>query len=100
MRADRAYDPGRHPWLDTGTFPAFRIEGNYFDHYAPTTGSARAIWTQVFLRVVIGQANRMTLSLDDSPVSLDDLREEFRYPIDGLVEVIVVADDQVVPLFP
>lgn len=100
MRADRAYDPGRHPWLETGTFPAFRIEGRYFDHYAPTTGSARSIWSQVAVRVTIGQANRMALNLADSPASVEELREAFRCPIEGLEEVLALADERIVHLFP
>ncbi len=100
MRADRAYDPARHPWLPTGTFPAFRIEGAYVDHYAPTTGSARSIWSQVAVRVAIGQANRMVLNLADSPVCLEDLREAFRRPVEGLVEVLVITDEGIVHLVP
>lgn len=97
---DRAYDPRRHPWLSGPTFPAYRIEGEYFDHYAPRTPSARSIWSQVCVRVTIGQANRMVVNLTDSAVSVEDLREQLRHPIDGLVEVLAVTDDGVVHLFP
>ena len=38
--------------------------------------------------------------MDDSPVTLDALREQFRYPIDGLQEVIVVRGGDVIPLYP
>jgi hypothetical protein len=41
------------------------------------------------------------LNLDDSNVSLYDLRKELRdYPIPGLKEIIVIRKGRVIPFFP
>ena len=98
--ARHGYDVERGPVTPGPKNPDFRIEGKIFDNYAPTADKARAIWTEIGSKISRGQTERVVLNMDDSPVTLDALREQFRYPIDGLLEVIVVRGGDVIPLFP
>ncbi|MBI1930891.1 hypothetical protein HYR99_42420 [Candidatus Poribacteria bacterium] len=82
--------------------PDYRIEGRIFDNYAPSTSRARNIWDSIRKdKVAKGQANRIILNLDDSTVTLADLRQQFHdWPMPGLKEVIVVRDGRVIPFWP
>lgn len=102
--AQRGYRVEQNPQIPGGNVPGvkhpdYRIGGEYFDNFAPTTGSARNIWTTVEGKVSSQQARRIVLNLDDSKVSIDALRAQFRdWPINGLEQVLVVQRGQVFPL--
>ncbi len=98
--AQHGYDIERGPATPGPKNPDYRIEGKIFDNYAPTADKARNIWDGVRRKITDEQTERVVLNLDDSAVSLNALREQFRYPIDGLLEVIVVKGGDVIPLFP
>jgi hypothetical protein len=84
-----------------GKQPDYRIEGRIFDHFAPTSPKARNISATLEQKINTGQADRFVLNLDDSAVSLDDLRKQFTdYPPAGLKEIIIVKGGQVIPFFP
>lgn len=82
--------------------PDYRIEGEIFDCTAPARDtSARSVWTTVKHKVRSEQASRAVLNLDDSGLTIDQLRTQFQdWPISGLEEVMVVRGGQVIPLFP
>lgn len=82
--------------------PDYRIEGKVFDCTAPARDtSARSVWTTVKHKVKSEQAPRAVLHLDDSGLTIDQLRTQFRdWPISGLEEVLVVRGGEVIPLFP
>jgi hypothetical protein len=96
------YDVEQHPVVPGGKRPDYRIEGRTFDCYAPSSGRARNIATNVAEeKVWAGQADGIVLVLDDSSVSLEALRTQLsHFPIAGLREIIVVWGNRVVPFFP
>ena len=59
------------------------------------------IATEIDKKVSKNQADRIVLSLEDTPVTADQMREQFRnWPIEGLKEVIAVKDGRYVWLWP
>lgn len=89
------------PTQPNGKRPDYRIEGELFDSYAPSTSNARNIADTIKGKVESGQADRIVLNLDDSSVSLDAMRQQITdYPVPGLREIIIVKDRSVVPFFP
>ena len=99
--AQSGYDIEQNPAVPGKKRPDYRIEGKIFDNYAPSNSNPRNIWKEVGKKVSKGQADRIVLNLDDSAVGLDALRTQFAaWPIDGLQEVLVVWNGQVIPLTP
>lgn len=96
--ADRA----RNPWLDRRKNPDYKIEGEIFDALTPRAGtSARNIASRIQEKVDDGQARRIVLNMEDSTVTLEQLRAQLQqYPIPNLQEIIVIRDGRVIPLFP
>lgn len=47
--------------------PDFRIEGRIFDCYAPTSSNVRNLWSNIEIKVVAGQADRIVVNLHDPP---------------------------------
>jgi len=89
--ARSGFDVERNPTVPGDKNPDYLVNGEIFDNYAPTSSSARNIWTTAEGKVTSGQTNRLILNLDDSKVSLDALRSQFNdYPIEGLEEVLIV----------
>ena len=81
--------------------PDYRIEGEIFDGYAPRTSDLDTVMNKFGRKVRSRQATRMVLNLDDSPISMEMLRQRLNdRPIQGLQEVIVLKGGDVIPLFP
>jgi len=79
--------------------PDYRINGHLFDNYAPSTSSARNIWTTVQGKVQNEQARRIVLNLDDSKIAMETLQQQFRnWPIEGLEQILVIRQGQVLNL--
>jgi hypothetical protein len=93
--AEAGYDIEQLRELPNQKNPDYRIEGQIFDGYAPTTANVRNIWTYVKdAKVGSGQADRVVIILDDpaAQASPDAVRQQFQdYPIPGLQEVKVIA---------
>ncbi|MER6080288.1 putative T7SS-secreted protein [Streptomyces sp. NPDC001833] len=101
--AKQGYDVEQSPGtMPNGTKPDFRIEGEIFDNYAPTSSSPRSIWSAVEKKVDKGQTERVVLNLGDSNADLGALRKQFHdWPKSGLKEVLVIdRAGNVVPLYP
>ncbi|WP_181234175.1 toxin TcdB middle/C-terminal domain-containing protein [Enhygromyxa salina] len=99
--ASKGYDVVQNPTVSGPKNPDYRINGEIYDNYAPTTASSRNIWSTVLGKVEDEQANRLVLNLDDSAVKLDDLAKQFQtWAIPGLVEVLVVRNGSVSRLWP
>ncbi|MFJ2605657.1 putative T7SS-secreted protein [Streptomyces sp. NPDC087425] len=99
----QGYDVEQSPGtMPNGTKPDFRIEGQIFDNYAPTSGSPRSIWTAVEKKVDKGQTERVVLNLGDSNADLGALRQQFHnWPKEGLKEVLVIdREGNIVHLYP
>lgn len=81
--------------------PDFEIEGKVFDNYAPGTGNARNIAGTLEKKLGETQADRFVLNLDDSSVSIADLKKQLQdYPIENLKEIIIVKGGKVIPFYP
>ena len=90
------------PPLPNGKEPAYKIEGEYFDCYDPSTPNARNIVSSIQgEKLMKGQAGRIGLNLDDSSVSSRDLHWQLtNYPVPGLQEIIIMKGGTVIAFFP
>lgn len=89
------------PQRPNGRKPDYLLEGRYFDCYAPLTTKISEIRKMISRKVKKGQAERIILSLDDSQVPLDGIRQILhRKPVSGLHEVLAVRRGRVVALYP
>jgi len=100
--AHAGYRVEQNPVVPGPKEPDYRIEGRLFDNYAPSTSRGRNIWELIRReKVAREQANRIILNLDDSSVTLQDLKRQFDdWPMPGLKEVIVVRGGRVIPFWP
>ena len=100
--ARRGYDLEQNPPpKPNGKEPDYRIEGEYFDCYAPNSGNVDQIRKKLSRKISEEQAERLVLNLDDTPCTMDEVADVLRRrPIAGLKEVIVVEDGQVIPFYP
>ena len=74
--------------------PDYLINGEVYDHYAPSTDNVRRIWERVKEKVERGQASNIVIGLQDSVADEEALRRQFaEWPIDGLGEVLIVRPD-------
>jgi hypothetical protein len=93
--AEAGYDIEQLRELPGQKNPDYRIEGQIFDGYAPTTASARNIWTNVKDdKIDLGQTDRVVIILDDpgAQASVEAVRQQFQdYPMPGLAEAKVIA---------
>jgi len=85
-----------------GKEPDYRINGEYADCYAPNGRRVRNMWDYVKgSKVESGQADRIVMNLEDTPVSVNEVREQFvRYPIQGLKEVVGIKGGKVFLIYP
>jgi hypothetical protein len=100
--AERGYDVEQNPPpRPNGREPDYRIEGEYFDCYAPSSKNLDNIRDEVSGKVKEGQADRIILNLDDCARSTDEIRAVLeRKPVADLKEILVVKDGKVVPFYP
>jgi hypothetical protein len=74
--------------------PDYLINGEVYDHYAPSTDNVRNIWKTVKEKVGDDQAPNIVIGLQDSGANEQALRRQFAdWPIDGLVDVLIVRPD-------
>ena len=74
--------------------PDYLINGEIYDHYAPSTDRARNIWSEVKGKVEKDQAANIVIGLQDSDVDEGALRQQFEnWPIEGLGDVIIIRSD-------
>lgn len=74
--------------------PDYLINGEVYDHYAPSTDVPRNIWSEVKGKVDEGQTNNVVISLRDSDVQEEALRRQFEeWRIEDLREVIIIRRD-------
>jgi len=80
----------------------YKIEGQEFDNYAPSSSRPDNIWKNVKSKVDGGQTRRVVINLDDTPsVTAEQLRAlSISKPIEGLEEIITVKNGEIVHLFP
>jgi uncharacterized protein YukE len=100
--AQHGYDVEQNPPpKPNGKNPDYKIEGEYFDNYAPETDNLENIRTKLSKKVADDQADRLVLNMDDSPASMEDIANMLRRkPIADLKQILVVKDGKVIPFFP
>jgi len=99
--ADAGYKVEQNPKVPDGKNPDYLIEGKRFDNKAPTTARPRNAASEIEKAVREGQADRIVLNLEDSPIQLDAMKQQLdAFPIEGLKEVIAIKDGQVIPFWP
>jgi uncharacterized protein YukE len=100
--AREGYDVEQNPPpKPNGKNPDYKIEGEYFDNYAPSSNDLDNIRDQISKKVKGDQADRIVLNLDDCPRSIEDIRGILeRKPVGDLKEILVVRDGKVIPFYP
>jgi hypothetical protein len=94
--AREGFDVTQNPAVPGPKNPDYLINGSIYDNFAPTTSSARNIWSVVKGKVESGQTSRIVLNLNDSGVSLEALTKQFSdWAIEGLEDVIIIKDGKV-----
>lgn len=61
--AGRGFDVVQNPVVAGPMNPDYLINGEVYDHYAPSTDSPRNIWSEVQGKVERGQTNNVVISL-------------------------------------
>lgn len=88
-------NPGKLP---NGRNPDYKIEGEYFDCYAPTTNNLDNIRNAISEKVTKGQADRIVLNLDNTSVTLEQVNEILlRKPKEGLQEIVGIKNGKIIP---
>jgi len=88
------FDIIQNPAVDGTKNPDYLINGEIYDHYAPSTDRARNIWSEVKGKVEKDQAANIVIGLQDSDVDEDALQQQFEnWPIEGLGDVIIIRPD-------
>lgn len=81
--------------------PDYRIEGEVFDCYSPSSANPRRIWRNVRQKVFDEQTDRVVLNLDDTPLTVEQVTDVFDAGLmPRLEEVIIVRNGIVIPFFP
>lgn len=71
--------------------PDYKINGEIFDNYAPSSGNIRNIWREVEKKVERGQTNNVVINLADTKATIKDLQKQFNdWPVKGLDKIIVI----------
>ncbi|MEQ4454236.1 hypothetical protein ABNT06_22880 [Kosakonia sacchari] len=71
--------------------PDYRVNGEIFDNYAPSSSSVRNIWSGIKEKINSGQTQNVVINMSDTKVPLPVLQQQLsKWPIMGLDKVIVV----------
>ncbi|WP_180296485.1 CdiA C-terminal domain-containing protein [Snodgrassella alvi] len=71
--------------------PDYKINGEIFDNYAPSSSNIRNIWREVQKKVEKGQTNNVVINLADTKVTTTNLQKQFNdWPVKGLNKIIVI----------
>ena len=94
LLAGSGYNVLQNPVVAGPKKPDYLINGEVYDHYAPSTDNVRNIWKTVKEKVEDDQAPNIVIGLQDSGANEQALRRQFAdWPIDGLVDVLIVRPD-------
>ncbi|WP_392558254.1 CdiA C-terminal domain-containing protein [Orbus mooreae] len=89
--SQNGYHVEQNPITSGAKNPDYKINGEIFDNYAPSSSNIRNIWREVDKKVQKGQTNSVVINLADSKATVIDLQRQFiDWPIKGLDKVIVI----------
>jgi len=95
--AGKGYTVEQNPVVSGRKNPDYRINGDIYDNYAPSTGDAMHIVSTIESKVESGQTNNVVVNLFDSLATTASLKSELEsYSISGLNRVIVIDKFNVV----
>ncbi len=81
----------QNPYVPGRKDPDYRINGEVFDNYAPSSSSVRNIWSGTKEKIDSGQTTNVVINLSDTKVSIPSLQQQLtKWPIMGLDKVIVI----------
>jgi hypothetical protein len=99
--ANEGFSIEQNPSVPGDKKPDYKIEGRIFDCYSPKTNKPRNIASEIQKKVERGQADRIILNLEDSSVSINELKKQLTdYPIEGLWEIIIIKDGRTNRILP
>ena len=99
--AEKGYRVEQNPQVPDNKNPDYLIEGERFDCKAPITKKPRNAASEIEKAVKTGQADRIVLNLEKSPMTLEEMKTQLDdFPIEGLKEVVVIKDGKVIPFWP
>ena len=85
-----------------GKQPDYRVNGDFFDNYAPNNkADVEQIRNEISRKVKRGQTYRVVLNLDDSKVAMEDIEIMFkiRKPVLNLQQLIFIKHGKILELF-
>jgi filamentous hemagglutinin len=83
----------------TNSKPDYRINGEIFDNYAPSTSSVRNIASEIEGKILKGQTENVVVNLADSSVTPVALQAQLQtYSIQGLKQVVVIDKNNAVTI--
>lgn len=92
--AQHGYDVEHSPEVPGSRNPDYKINGEVFDCYSPSSGSARNIAGEIQGKIDKEQTDRVVLNLADSPVDISKMNAQLHdWPNPGLKEVIAIDKD-------
>jgi hypothetical protein len=95
--AKNGYSVEQNPKVPGLKRPDYKIDGEIFDCYSPSTDKVRNIASSIDDKVQSGQAQNVVVNLKDSSVTSEMLNTQIsNYPIDGLKRLIIIDKDGVV----
>jgi hypothetical protein len=93
-RAGYEVEQNPPPRPDSGKRPDYRIEGEYFDNYAPNVGTAENVASTTHQKANVAQAERIILNTSDMQADLGDVQARLHEITDtDLKEVFVMTAD-------
>jgi hypothetical protein len=89
--ADNGFKVEQNPKVPGSKNPDYKINGEIFDNYAPSTSNVRNAASEIKGKVDRGQADNVVINLTDTSITPSALRKQLSdYPIPGLKVVIVI----------
>ncbi|MER7772108.1 putative T7SS-secreted protein [Kitasatospora sp. NPDC096140] len=100
--ARNGYKVEQNPNVPGAKNPDYRVEGEIMDCMSPTSDKPINVTTEMQKKVNKGQADRIVLNMQDSPLSQADILQALKdKPVNGLREVKVIDQaGNVVHLYP
>ncbi|WP_159680624.1 hypothetical protein [Yersinia canariae] len=81
----------QNPYIAGNKNPGYRINGEIFDNYAPSSSSVRNIWTEVKGKIDEGQTSNVVINMSDTKVSFSQLQQQLtKWPIMGMDKLIII----------
>ncbi len=98
--AKNGYDVEQNPMVPGEKKPDYKIDGEIYDNYAPSSSKPRNISSEVAGKIDSGQTKNIIINLKDSSADLQDLIEQFNdWPINGLGDInIITSNGKVIDL--